>query len=62
MKGASNIRGYKRYEVISYLYQGDTIQEVSKRMYIPERTIRLWVSKYNAEGITGLAQRGSIYQ
>jgi len=58
MNAASNIRGYKRYEVILYLYQGDTIQEVSKRMYIPERTIRLWVTKYNNEGITGLAQRG----
>ncbi len=58
MRCAPTQEGYHVYQGIDFLYQGDSISEVARRLHVTERTVRNWVHKFNTEGITGLAFKG----
>ena len=50
--------GFAIYQGIHFLYQGLSIESVSKQLLVSERTVRNWIHRFNKEGISGLAFRG----
>lgn len=57
MRCAPTQQGYEIYQGIKFLYQGYSIQETARLSEVTDRTVRIWVNKFNSEGLSGLAIR-----
>ena len=57
LKREKNGSTARRMQAIRFLLDGATIPEAAEQLGTPERTLRRWVHRFNAEGADGLRNR-----
>lgn len=57
MRDESNARLYRGLQIILAARQGQTAQQISTLIPLTERSIRLWITRYNQSGLDGLRDR-----
>ena len=50
-------RTVERAKIIAVASQGLSIRAIAEQLHLKEKVVRRWVSRFNAEGIAGLADR-----
>jgi transposase len=50
-------RSVERAQIVDLAHAGLTVPAIAERLHIAEKVARLWLKRFNAEGLAGLADR-----